>query len=151
MAEKLKGGLADGKKKSDYSAEQMKMGREVEYEHTDDPEVSDEIAMDHLEEIPDYYTRLYKMEKQAEREMNEDKMWEQVISGEEIEPFEDRLRRRVEETTEVKTNKGAFSPGIGPHWKAKKAKKSQGDWYASNKVFAKDQPSHYGEKGEGFS
>jgi hypothetical protein len=30
-----------------------------------------EITMDHLEEIPDYYTRLIEMEEEAEEEMEE--------------------------------------------------------------------------------
>jgi len=37
----------------------------IEMEHTDDPMVAIEIAMDHLSEIPDYYTHLDKMEKNA--------------------------------------------------------------------------------------
>jgi len=44
---------------------EFKMGVKVEMEHTDDPEVAIEIAMDHLVEIPDYYTRLEKMESEA--------------------------------------------------------------------------------------
>ena len=34
-------------------------------EHTDDPKVALEITMDHLEELPDYYDHLDKMEKEA--------------------------------------------------------------------------------------
>lgn len=48
---------------SDYDPEQLAMGIEVEMEHTDDPAVAKEIAKDHLEELPDYYTHLDKMEK----------------------------------------------------------------------------------------
>ena len=48
---------------------QLEMGRVVEKEHTDDPDVAERIAMDHLVEIPDYYTRLEKMEKDAEKEL----------------------------------------------------------------------------------
>ena len=48
---------------------QLEMGREVEKEHTDDPEVAERIAMDHLVEIPDYYTRLKKMEEEADKEL----------------------------------------------------------------------------------
>lgn len=61
----LPGGLADGKSPSDYDPEQLAMGVEVEMEHTDDPDIAREIAMDHLEEIPDYYTRLKEMEAEA--------------------------------------------------------------------------------------
>jgi len=47
------------------SKEQLKMGIEIEYEHTDDRKTAAKIALDHLKEIPDYYTRLVKMEKEA--------------------------------------------------------------------------------------
>lgn len=42
---------------------QLKMGIEVEKEHTKDSAKAREIALDHLLELPDYYTRLKKMEK----------------------------------------------------------------------------------------
>jgi len=46
--------------------EQLTMGVEVEMkEHTKDEVVAKKIAMDHLAEIPDYYTRLAAMEKDA--------------------------------------------------------------------------------------
>ena len=56
--------------------EQFRMGLEVELEHGqrdpetdvthDDPIVTGKIALAHLREIPDYYTRLDRMEKEAE-------------------------------------------------------------------------------------
>ena len=39
---------------------QLKIGTEVEMEHTDDPKVARKIALDHLAEVPDYYTKLLK-------------------------------------------------------------------------------------------
>ncbi|GAG16708.1 unnamed protein product [marine sediment metagenome] len=52
------------------------MGLDVELEHglidhhinvtDDDPIMTGEIALAHLNEFPDYYTRLEKMEKEAE-------------------------------------------------------------------------------------
>jgi len=45
--------------------EQLRMGIKVEMEHTDDPQIAEKIARDHLMEIPDYYTRLIKMEEEA--------------------------------------------------------------------------------------
>jgi hypothetical protein len=53
-----KGSLEDLKK-------QLEMGITVEKEHTDDLEIAKKIALDHLEEIVDYYFRLKKMEKSA--------------------------------------------------------------------------------------
>lgn len=44
---------------------QLGMGKKIEMEHTDYPEVAERIALDHLVEIPDYYTRLKRMEEDA--------------------------------------------------------------------------------------
>lgn len=78
--DKIKGGKADKlsvediAKKHDVSVESIKsqidMGKKIELEHVDDESLAEEIAMDHLEEIPDYYTRLKKMEKEAKKELN---------------------------------------------------------------------------------
>ena len=43
---------------------ELKMGTKVEYEHTKDTSEAREIALDHLLELPDYYTRLAKMENE---------------------------------------------------------------------------------------
>lgn len=37
---------------------QLKQGIKVEKEHTEDVGLAREIALDHLSEVPDYYTRL---------------------------------------------------------------------------------------------
>lgn len=66
--EVLQGGEADNQPDSKYDAKQMKMGVDMEREHTTDPGIAKEIAKDHLEEIPDYYTRLRQMEAEAEKE-----------------------------------------------------------------------------------
>jgi hypothetical protein len=42
---------------------QLNKGIEVEQEHVSDKAVAREIALDHLNELPDYYDRLEKMEK----------------------------------------------------------------------------------------
>jgi len=65
----LKGGRADGKPITKYDLQQLLMGIKIEQEHTSNRMTALEIATDHLEEIPDYYTRLEKMEKDAEAEM----------------------------------------------------------------------------------
>lgn len=51
-----------------YNEEQLKMGIEVEYEHTTCKFIAEKIAKDHLAEIEDYYTRLANMEQQAKNE-----------------------------------------------------------------------------------
>lgn len=47
---------------------QIEKGIEIEKEHTASEKEARKIAMDHLVEIPDYYTRLIKMEKEAKNE-----------------------------------------------------------------------------------
>lgn len=42
--------------------DQIEMGSKVEKEHTTDPNAAEEIARDHLWELPDYYTKLKKVE-----------------------------------------------------------------------------------------
>lgn len=74
---KLRGGKADKISKKDIANKfgvtlakinkELDMGVEIELEHTKSRRLAKEIAMDHLVEIPDYYTRLKKMEKEGER------------------------------------------------------------------------------------
>ncbi len=66
--EQLPGGRAHGQPITKYDLEQLLMGIGVEQEHTPDKMRALEIAMDHLEEFPDYYTRLAIMEEEMERE-----------------------------------------------------------------------------------
>jgi hypothetical protein len=63
---------------SRFDVEQFRMGLDVELEHglvdpsTDvtgnDPIITGKIALAHLNEFADYYTRLEKMERKAEKE-----------------------------------------------------------------------------------
>jgi hypothetical protein len=62
-----------------FDIEQFRMGLDVELEHglidpqtnvtDDDPILTGKIALAHLNEFSDYYTRLYEMEEEAEREL----------------------------------------------------------------------------------
>ena len=47
---------------------QLKMGIPIEYEHTKNKTLATDIALQHLDEFPDYYTRLKKMEASARKE-----------------------------------------------------------------------------------
>jgi len=47
---------------------ELKMGISIEKEHTPDEETAERIAIDHLAELPDYYSRLKKMEGEGEKE-----------------------------------------------------------------------------------
>lgn len=46
--------------------QQLKMGMSIEGEHTSSVAAAREIALDHLAEVPDYYTRLKKVEEQVD-------------------------------------------------------------------------------------
>lgn len=58
----IEGGLADSSKIGDFNKEELKKGIRVEIEHTSDAVVALEIAMDHLKEDPEYYSKLEKIE-----------------------------------------------------------------------------------------
>ena len=67
--EKLTGGAADGKPITNYDLGQLLAGIKWEKDdHTNDPILALELAMDHLESIPDYYTRLERMEWECRSE-----------------------------------------------------------------------------------
>lgn len=51
----------------DADAKELEMGIKVEYEHTDNADIAKRIALDHLAEFPDYYTRLAKMEEEGKK------------------------------------------------------------------------------------
>jgi len=52
-------------KKETYNPEQISAGIKVEFEHTDDPYAALKIAIDHLNEDANYYTKLKEMEKES--------------------------------------------------------------------------------------
>lgn len=55
----------EGFTEKDADHKQLKMGIKVELEHSTSEVIAKKIALDHLTEIPDYYTRLHKMENEA--------------------------------------------------------------------------------------
>jgi hypothetical protein len=55
---KLPGGVGDNTQTSQVDANQLSLGVQIEMEHTNDPDIAKEIAMDHLKEDPKYYTKL---------------------------------------------------------------------------------------------
>jgi len=62
---------------SEFDVEQFRMGMDVELEHgtrspqtnitNDDPVMTGKIALAHLNEFPDYYTRLDRLEEEAKK------------------------------------------------------------------------------------
>jgi hypothetical protein len=77
MKNKIKGGKADNLSATSIAKKfgvpvskiekELKTGKKIEMEHTNDSSKAEEIALDHLSEIPDYYTRLNKMEKEGDK------------------------------------------------------------------------------------
>jgi hypothetical protein len=63
----LTGGLAHGMRSEDFDQRSLREGTEHEMEHTDDPNIASEIAMDHLFEDPDYYKKLRSIESTPNR------------------------------------------------------------------------------------
>ena len=51
-----------------FIQKQLDMGEPIEHEHTKDHDLAKDIALQHIDEIPDYYTRLKKMEASAKKE-----------------------------------------------------------------------------------
>lgn len=82
----VEGGLGDDAEVSEFEPAQIIKGMEVEMEHTSDPKVALEIAMDHLVELPDYYTRLEKMEKRGEEDLEQGEF--EKLDGDETNPEE---------------------------------------------------------------
>lgn len=77
IAEARQIGEALGVDWTQFDVKQYRMGLDVELEHgtrdletnvtNDDPMLTGKIALAHLKELADYYTRLGKMEEKAQR------------------------------------------------------------------------------------
>lgn len=64
--ELMEAGKSKGEKDK-VNETQLAMGKEVEKEHTSNPEIAEKITRDHLAEIPDYYTHLKEMEDNVKK------------------------------------------------------------------------------------
>jgi hypothetical protein len=82
--EKLSGGKGDGMSIQDLAElhgvsidlikDQLRKGIEIEYEHTNDPDIAMQIAKDHIMELgPIYYIELEKMENKLKNCKNPSK------------------------------------------------------------------------------
>lgn len=60
LNKKLPGGVGDRTPTGSVDPIQLSLGVQIEMEHTNDHEIAQEIAMDHLTEDPEYYTKLVK-------------------------------------------------------------------------------------------
>lgn len=105
-ADKIPGGLAAGKRRSDFDPDQVRMGIEVEMEHTDDRQVALEIALDHLAEDPRYYTHLKEMEAKYQKSAEDD--WHPIPG------IDGGLRRSVRGGYEYRFPAADLSPAPPP-------------------------------------
>lgn len=74
---------------------ELRKGKKIELEHTNNQTKATEIAMDHLIEFPDYYTRLEKLEKEAQRH------WKNKVANENT---KDLIKRLIRENFDIKQN-----------------------------------------------
>lgn len=63
-----------------FIEKQLKIGAPIEHEHTKDHDLAMDIALQHLGEIPDYYTRLRKMEISAKKK----NVSEETVEGDDM-------------------------------------------------------------------
>jgi hypothetical protein len=69
--DQIKGGLGDKTPESAVNQKELAKGIKVEMEHTNNPEIAEEIAKDHLTEFPKgYYEELAKTEEKLKKENN---------------------------------------------------------------------------------
>jgi len=89
--ENLEGGISDGKTlqdiakkhKVDLSVLEKELGKGIktEMEHTDNKSKAKEIAMDHLFEDPEYYTKLKRMETKESKDLKLSKNDNEMVRG----------------------------------------------------------------------
>lgn len=100
-----------GVTEKDVDAKQLAAGVKVEREHTDNDDMARRIALDHLAEIPDYYTRLARMEdeaKTARKDLNDGAA--DFIQAGDKRPKPKKPAAKEDECDEV----GAFGGDVGP-------------------------------------
>ena len=133
MADKeyIPGGDAEGKDANDIAekhgvdieliVEQLEEGIEIEYEHTDDPNVAKEISKDHLMESPFYYMYLEEMEEKMEKHLESD--IEKRMEGTEKEEAEEKEEEEKEKAIEKVAKKGTNVPMDSEEEKSKTIKR----------------------------
>jgi hypothetical protein len=144
--EHLKGGMGDGKQDVEFDPEELAMGVAIEREHTNSALIAKEIAKDHLSEIPDYYSRLKNMEKQADVPSEEPKpedvqeeakepkeQWKLHATSPSLERALNLIKTRMFQTDaelvpesdgiwKVKNGLSEFGLPFLPHWRVVKKK-----------------------------
>jgi hypothetical protein len=79
-----------------FIQKQLDMGEPIEHEHTKDHTLAMNIALQHLDEIPDYYTRLKKMEASAKKEHRKFKDVKEAVDEQRYCPLCDKRETRSE-------------------------------------------------------
>jgi len=82
---------------------QLDMGIPIEHEHTKDKTLATYIALQHLDEIPDYYTRLKKMEASAKKEHKKFKDVKEATDGIKAKDYNGRLDKWFDDGGWVQT------------------------------------------------
>lgn len=77
--DKIPGGLADEMSPEQFDRKALLKGLKSELEHTDDPQIALEIAMDHLVEDPDYYEKLESIHNEDKAGVKEPEDFETII------------------------------------------------------------------------
>ena len=128
---------------------QLEMGIKIEHEHVTDKDTATDIALQHLDEIPDYYTRLKKMEASAKKDH---KKFKDVIEDTEILDAEGNLFATVIDIIKGSDDKfkgftnvkeGKKMKGEDPCWKGYEmiGKKKKGGKEVPNCVPVKEEYS----------
>jgi hypothetical protein len=99
-------GRADKKQKDydDVDQDQLAIGTEIEFEHTKDPSVAGQIALDHLSEYDDYYAELTKMEDELaaeEKGEKDDLSFQSMLSDDDDEMEEESFLKEEEENIDT--------------------------------------------------
>lgn len=101
--EDIEGGLAAGRVPAEFNIEQLYQGALIELEHTFDPYLATEIAMDHLAEDGNYYTKLRAMEAAMRAYRRNPKSYEEMSLGE-LKREEKRLLETIDDSRFFKTD-----------------------------------------------
>lgn len=141
--EKLKGGLADKLSIGDIAAKhkvgveeltnQFLIGFKKEFEHTKNEKEASEIAMDHLTEDPEYYTKLKKVEADEATGSGSSGAYSAPLFGEDDEFIE---KSKSETPKKVETKEATTSGSVGAYETTAVWAKSTGkkDWRGKSKT-----------------
>ncbi len=86
-----------------FIQKQLDMGAPIEHEHTKNQKLAIKIALQHLDEIPDYYTRLKKMEVSAKKEHKKFKDVKEATDGIKAKDYKGRLDKWFDDGGWVQT------------------------------------------------